>query len=157
LILFAIHAVVVWALAFRWRRRWLGLGIVLFGAVVPALITGAPLLLSVIPPDWQPFRFGLELKLLFWAEAVIVLGLGLFIVAMPRSPGYPHCAHCRYDIRGLDASITSCPECGSPISPPPPTAPLVPRMARGASSPITRPAPAITPATPATSPPQAAP
>lgn len=135
MILFALHAVLVWALAFRWRRRWPAFAVVLLGATLPALISRIQELARLVPPDWRVLAFGFELKLLFWAESAIVLGLGLFIAALPRRPSHPHCPYCHYDLRGLGGP-DRCPECGQALTAAA-RAELVPRYHRGACSPIT--------------------
>jgi hypothetical protein len=157
-ILFAVHAVIVWALAFRWRRTWLGVGVVLLGATLPALITRTPELFRFIPASYQFMNFGVELKLLLWAESAMVLLLGGFILLLPRRPTHAHCPYCFYDTRGLDPKLDLCPECGQLMGRSKLSAGLVPRMQRGASSPIDAgPARAVSPATAATPPRPAAP
>lgn len=112
--LFAFYACGVWYLALRFRRQWPAFVIVPAAAGVTALLV--PVLMAANVAD-------VGLYLMLSAEAVVILLVGLFIAILPRAPKHPHCAYCRYDLRGLVGETgravsdgpQQCPECGMPI------------------------------------------
>lgn len=109
-ILFAVYALVVWYLALRFRRRVGGFVIVALGGMAAAYLGRV---LPKVLPSWLIDPEGYPgIQWLFWAEAGVVWGVGLFIACLPRPLTYPHCPYCRYDLRGLEGEVTTCPECG---------------------------------------------
>lgn len=105
--IFGLYTVLVWWLAFRHRRRWLGFAAVVAG--VAGLYVVSELLRA-----WFPTADGqgspLIAVLLLPYEGMLLVG-GLYIVALPRPKRAMTCAGCAYDMRGLDAG-SRCPECG---------------------------------------------
>jgi hypothetical protein len=56
-----------------------------------------------------------------WLAPLPALGLCILAFKMTRTPPFPRCRHCGYDLRGLSrspASPLTCPECGRPSPPP---------------------------------------
>lgn len=84
MIVFAIYALLVWVAAARWRRQWLGLWVVVGGA-------GAAGALAWVVPAWL---LPVDMRLLVVAEAVAILAVGLFIVALPRRHRETACVKC---------------------------------------------------------------
>lgn len=109
MILFAVYAVVVWFLAMRWRRTFLGFVVPIAAVLLAVAVTG---LLRI----WLIEVAYVQLSLLMWAEAIIVGGIGLFIACLPRRPQGQYCPWCWYDTRGLGSDIKICPECGGAIA-----------------------------------------
>lgn len=105
-ILFAVYAMGVWTLAWRYRRRWQG-----FAAIVAGI---PPVLLSVRLDVWLVrVLFDEDAAFLYilggaYAGLLVVIGLALFMQPRP-TPGHA-CDGCGYDLRGLDHGV--CPECG---------------------------------------------
>ncbi len=111
---FIIYAAGVWALIVRDRRRWrallwlvLGAGGIAVTAWVHTLIgywSGQQLYLPVLRTILLPF-------------GALVIGVGAFIAALPRSHAYRACRRCRYDMSMLDPAVPlaseACPECGT--------------------------------------------
>lgn len=132
MILFALYAMLVWALAARYRRRREGVIAVLVGSGLAAFL-GLDTTVSMIPVD---------MRVLVLAEAGIILAVGLFITGLPakerrtrcvkcagplvRVPGrdarHPVCTACEiqhgdcdwcgHSLDGLPLSHAGCPECG---------------------------------------------
>ncbi|CAN5845910.1 hypothetical protein BH11PLA1_BH11PLA1_14300 [soil metagenome] len=106
------YALLVWLLAFRWRRHLVGL-------IIPPL--GGVLILLLVPAAAAlQRRLGFDsslpaLRLLFWVEAAAVFSVGMLLASMPRPRGGPRCPYCRYSLMGLDPGATRCPECGTPF------------------------------------------
>lgn len=120
MILFAVYAAAVWYLACRWRRRWPGFAIPVIAATLAAALAG-PLGSVGERTGLVPFR------VLLFAEAALVGGIGLFIASLPRTRitgGL--CFHCGYDLKGLAAAAHLCPECGTHFPPPRATPPSTP-------------------------------
>ena len=50
-----------------------------------------------------------------WLAPLPTLGICILAFKMTRTPPFPRCRHCRYDLRGLTppkSGPTVCPECG---------------------------------------------
>lgn len=110
MILFAVYALVIWYLTMRLRRRVAGFVIAVVGGLA-AYYLGR--WLPGMLPSWLIDREGyMGISWLFYAEAGVVTGIGVFIACLPRPLDYPHCPYCRYDLRGLEGEATLCPECG---------------------------------------------
>lgn len=116
MLLLPIYAVIVWYATYRLRRRLLGL-------VLPILAGGAVLLLLRLIVRMQhslgatSAGDSLSISLMLYAEAIVVTAVGLFIAVLPRTPAYPHCPYCFYNLTGLDDRDSPdfvCPECGTP-------------------------------------------
>jgi hypothetical protein len=108
-ILFPIYAVLVWALAWRWRRSWLGYVAVLMGLLGVGLL-GLLYRFSVMV--YPAYLEGPIFPLLLATEAVTVLVVGTFIVCLPRHRVDRPCRRCRYELSGLEEENPTCPECG---------------------------------------------
>lgn len=111
---FIMYAAAVWGLIVRDRRRWrallwlaLGAAGIVLTAWVHTLIgywTGQQLYLPVLRTILLPF-------------GLLILAVGTFIAAMPRTPAYRACRRCRYDMSMVDSpaqhASEPCPECGT--------------------------------------------
>lgn len=111
---FIIYAAGVWALIVRDRRRWralLWLGLGTAGIVLTAWVhtligywSGQQLYLPVLRTILLPF-------------GLLVICVGAFIAALPRTPAYRACRRCRYDMSMIDSparqGAEACPECGT--------------------------------------------
>lgn len=109
MILFPVYAVLVWAMAWRWRRSWLGYAAVLMGLLGTGLL-GLLFRFSVMvfPTDLEGPLF----PLLLATEAATVLVVGAFIVCLPRHRVDRPCRGCHYELSGLEDENPTCPECG---------------------------------------------
>ena len=106
-LLFPIYAVVIWALAMHWRRRWPAFAIVACGT---ALLVGAVRLcmrLDLLPATAKIFYE------LLWPYILLLGGMGTYIACLPRRAREHECQRCHYDLRGLDPLALTCPECGA--------------------------------------------
>ncbi|MGE3107995.1 MAG: hypothetical protein AB7G11_10920 [Phycisphaerales bacterium] len=111
MLLFPLYAVVIWALAAKWRRTWKGFAAVLVGTVLLLLI------------EYTLYRLGnLKLPLIQPKQAlgllipftVLVFLVGVFIACQRRpTPSPIHCTKCHYDLTGLNPAGLHCPECGA--------------------------------------------
>ena len=111
-VFFVVYAVLVWYLAARWRRQWLGLLVAIGGVAGVAFVAFLHWRLS----EWTNRGIYIEvLQVLLYPYGVVVGAVALFIAALPRSPRMARCAYCGYDLHGLSAVGPSgliCPECG---------------------------------------------
>jgi len=109
---FPVYGVICWLLALRFRRSWKGLGVVALGVLGLVVIAWIHWRLSIITHG-RVYLPILQL-LLYPYTALVGLG-GLFMVALPRRPGFGQCRACGYGLAGLEAGATGivCPECGS--------------------------------------------
>jgi hypothetical protein len=107
---FVVYAILVWLAAAKWRRQWLSLVIILIALIGLILVALFHYQLSL----WSHGRIYLPvLQVLLYPYTALVVVLGLYIAALPRRPiTWVHCPICKYDLRGLDDPIESCPECG---------------------------------------------
>jgi hypothetical protein len=107
---FVLYAVAIWYMAARWRRQWGSFLAIALGLLGLLLVAHAHYRLSV----WSNGRIYLPvLQVLLYPYTVLVVGLGLYIAFLPRRAiPWEHCPGCEYDLRGLDAPVTLCPECG---------------------------------------------
>lgn len=100
------YAMVVWAIAIMWRRRWPAFAAT-FLSIPPVVgITHLTVLytagLEDGPHTWiYPVGF---------AYAGLILGVGLLIAVQPRAVPETACPMCHYDAVGIDST---CPECGT--------------------------------------------
>lgn len=105
---FVIYIVLVWYLAYRYRRRWVG-----FGAVAGGF--GGLVLLGYLHwrmSEWTHGRIYLPvLQVLLYPYTLLVGAGGVFMVSMPKMLPF-RCASCGYDLEGLEGAMTNCPECG---------------------------------------------
>ncbi len=105
----AIFPALVWIGAYMFRRRWVGVVIVV-GGLGAAL--GATRLLAMIAPIGAgegPTMF----HLLAYAYCGVVTAVGLMIVCQARVSFAGRCHRCAYDLRGNESGI--CPECGTEV------------------------------------------
>lgn len=115
-LIFPIYAVIVGALAMRWRRRWPAFVAVALGVLFP--LAGLRLMHSFDHHLAPEHKLILEL---LWPY-VLLLGVGgLYIACLPRPSGPMECKGCRYDMVGSAGEGTLCPECGKPWSGRPPS------------------------------------
>lgn len=116
MLLLPIYAVIVWYATYRFRRRLLGLALpIIAGVAVLALLR----LIVRMQHTLGASSAGdsLTISLMMYAEAIVVTAVGLFIAVLPRTPAYPHCPYCFYNLTGLegrDSPEFVCPECGTP-------------------------------------------
>jgi cytochrome c biogenesis protein CcdA len=110
-ILLAVYAVFVWYLAARYRRRWQGVAAVFLGVLAIWMVVS---LLKAGDGRTGGAVRSHQLLTLLWAEMIIVAGIGLFLVCLPRRRGELDCPQCGYDLTGLDPQGLKCPECGRP-------------------------------------------
>lgn len=105
-ILLAVYALGVWAIAWRYRRRWQAFCAILAGA--------PPVLLSARLDVWLIERLiGEDAGYLFIIGIVfasVIVLIGLLLALQPRGHPAHACQGCGYDLRGI--SPTVCPECG---------------------------------------------
>ena len=109
MILFPVYAVLVWALAWRWRRSWLGYAAVLMGLLGVGLLGLIHRFTELVFPSMVQ---GPLFPLLLVTEAVMVLVVGTFIVCLPRHRIDRPCRRCHYELSGLEDENPTCPECG---------------------------------------------
>ncbi len=105
--IFGLYTVLIWWIAFRYRRRWLGAGAVVVGVAGMYIVSE---LLAVMFPTADGRGSPLIAMLLLPYEGMLFVG-GMYIVALPRPKRLMTCRGCSYDMRGLDAG-SRCPECG---------------------------------------------
>lgn len=113
MIIAAIYPVFVWFLVYRLRRTLIGISLPFVSAALVVLI--APLLQTMIG------RSAVPLLPLLYAEAGLLLAVGLWLSLMPRPvPTGSRCEHCGYSLAGLDTAVQGalCPECGGDVTPP---------------------------------------
>ena len=106
-----------------WRQKFRS-------ALVPLLIAIAYIASVTLIREWALHQAGEPMRFL----TLIAMPLGLFGFFLPwiarernRQPflrslrdfGYEVCPYCGYWLRGLDQSVTKCPECGSQREPMP--------------------------------------
>lgn len=111
---FAGLALLIWWPACVWRRQWRGVGAVVLGA---ALLMGIIVLHIKIGQLTHGQIFVPVFQSIMIPYAVLVVGMAIFIVALPRNHPDGHCAACGYDIRGLAQHAGQCPECAGAITP----------------------------------------
>lgn len=111
---FAGLALLIWWPACVWRRQWRGVGVVLVGA---AVLLGIIILHLRIGQLTHGSIFVPVFQSIMIPYAVLVTGMAIFIVALPRNHPDGHCASCGYDIRGLHHHAPRCPECARTITP----------------------------------------
>ncbi|TVQ61619.1 MAG: hypothetical protein EA378_07670 [Phycisphaerales bacterium] len=123
MLFFPAYAFLVWYFAVKHRRRPLGLVAVVLGLVGILGIS----FLHVKIRDWSNGAIQIEsAQFLLYTYAVLVFGMGLFFVALPRGTAVRWrevgaCQGCGYDLRSLEPDTdTRCPECGKHYEPPPP-------------------------------------
>lgn len=109
---FPVYAVIAWALAFRFRRKWKGAGVVALSVLGLIGLAWVHWKLSVITHGrvYLPI-----LQMLLYPYIVLVAFGGVFVAAMPRRPGRGQCHACGYGLAGLEAGHAGvvCPECGA--------------------------------------------
>lgn len=99
------YAMVLWAIAVIWRRRWQSFAALTLGIPPIAGLTHMAVILSNQPdepPHTWIYYFGA-------VYAALVLGVGLFIAVLPRKGPEEACPQCNYDVQGI---AETCPECG---------------------------------------------
>ncbi len=108
--LFVVYAGLVWWAALRWRRRWLGFGLVGLGVFGVWFVARFYL--------WVGARFGIErtdsFMILLVPFGVTVGVIGAYIACLPkRNEGA--CRKCGYSLLGLEPEkgLLICPECGA--------------------------------------------
>ena len=105
--IFGLYTVMVWWIAFRHRRRWLGLVAVVVGVAGMYLVSE---LLARLFPTADGRGSPMVAVLLIPYLGMLLVG-GLYIVALPGPKRVMTCRGCGYDMRGLDEG-SRCPECG---------------------------------------------
>jgi len=106
-----LYIVLLWAVVWWYRRRWIAFA-ALFGGVVPIMAFTAFCVhvLHLKPNEPQP-------SWLYFVAAlyafVFLIG-GMIIACSHRDPVVHPCHRCGYDLVGLTAP-TPCPECGTAI------------------------------------------
>ncbi|MEZ6244220.1 MAG: hypothetical protein R3B57_14390 [Phycisphaerales bacterium] len=127
-------ALMVWIPAARFRRRLLGVGIVVLGAAILIAIALAHYQLRLLRPTW----YIQGMQVILYPYTAMVVAVGAFIVSIPnyRRGRCPHCAkpldpdadeprcrackrslipvrcpNCHYDLRGHEECHDRCPEC----------------------------------------------
>lgn|GEM_PF-7023450 len=122
MLFFPAYAFLVWYFAVRHRRRALGFAAVGLGVIGIVLVS----LLHAKLRDWSGGTIRIEsAQFLLYTYGVLVFGLGVFLVALPRAPRDRRlelgcCLACGYDLRGLDTELDHlCPECGAAFEPVP--------------------------------------
>lgn len=127
---FTGYLVIVWWLACKFRRTWLGFACVGGGALFMGLVIYAHYQLG----EWTQGRIYAEvLQPILYGYGALVTGMGLFIASLPRRVEHgPACHVCGYDLAWMSqhqASPTQpwdpaasnplaeefgrCPECGT--------------------------------------------
>ncbi|MGH7132386.1 MAG: hypothetical protein ACREJO_10625 [Phycisphaerales bacterium] len=115
-LLLPIYAVIVWYATFRMRRRVIGVALPIIAAAAVVLLLRV-ILTAMRGFGLSPNTDGATITLILYGEAIAVAAVGLFIAALPRTPSFPHCPYCFYDLSGLDTTSGAdftCPECGMP-------------------------------------------
>lgn len=124
MILFVIYGVLIWYLALRWRRRWLGFASVGAGVVGIYFVARLYLWLGSLMGVSRPESF----LLLMAPFGMLVGGIGLYITMLPRRCERS-CRGCGYSLVGLEVrgekvgqkvsekvseiAAARCPECGT--------------------------------------------
>lgn len=120
-----IYAVVLWFLAARFRRMWQGILIVSIAIGLLALLGTTAIehedrwiigpRASRMPEWW---RYGSkQLLILLIPYTILVGGVAVFLVSLPRPRLKMSCRKCSYDLSGLNPLGLVCPECGAEQGP----------------------------------------
>ncbi|MBX3364770.1 MAG: hypothetical protein KF866_08405 [Phycisphaeraceae bacterium] len=110
--LFTGYAMLVWALAAIWRRRWGGFAAVALGTLgLIAMIRFHAHMGEVT----EGRIFVPVLQHLLVVYTGLVAFLGVFIACMPRRRPRSACQRCGYDLTGMTTSQRVCPECAAPL------------------------------------------
>lgn len=105
---FVIYLVLVWYLAYRFRRRLIGYGVVVMGFAGLVMLGYLHWRMS----EWTHGRIYLPvLQVLLYPYTLLVGAGGVFMASMPKMLPL-RCATCDYDLAGLEGSVVTCPECG---------------------------------------------
>lgn len=106
-----LYIVLLWAVVWWYRRRWIAFA-ALFGGVVPIIVFTAVCVhvLHMKPNEPQPSWLYFVAAL----YALLMLVGGMIIACANRDHATHPCHRCGYDLIGL-AAPTPCPECGTPI------------------------------------------
>lgn len=116
--LFVVYALGAWYLAFRWRRRVIGvlsiaigLGLLAFFNLIHYRVAAVVGYESLLP----------AFRVLMYPYMAFVGGLALYLFSFPREvrPGAVQCRSCWYDFESLVAEYgddTRCPECGTTVA-----------------------------------------
>lgn len=102
--LFGLYTVVVWWLAFEWRRRFLGVVSVVMGGLG---LLGVHWLINAVSKEPSPV-----IDVLLVPYAALLLVVGMYIVILPRPKTPLSCKACAYDMAGHETADARCPECG---------------------------------------------
>lgn len=107
MLFFPIYAMIIWAGAMYWRRKWPALAITAAGVLL-LLIAGRLFIAyeHLLPSGTRLFHE------LLWPYTLFVGAMGFYIALLPRPAKGHECKRCRYDLRGLDPHNLICPECG---------------------------------------------
>lgn len=106
-----LYIVLLWAVVWWYRRRWIAFA-ALFGGIIPiALFTIVCVQFLHIQPN-EPSPSWLYFVAILYA-LLFLIG-GMIIACGHRDPAAHPCHRCGYDLVGLTAP-TPCPECGTPI------------------------------------------
>lgn len=108
LVFFPIYTAIVWLLAWTFRRRWIGLAIVV-GSVGPVALGawGLRALAQLHISGGTPTHYLNAFPIVFGA---LTVGVALFFFVQPRKQPGRRCRMCDYDLRGNETGF--CPECG---------------------------------------------
>lgn len=113
--IFVVYAIAVWFAAFRWRRRFLGIAIIVLSLVLLAFFN----LMHYRVAAYFSYEALLPVfRVLMYPYMVFVGGLGLYLFSFPRElrRDVVQCRACWYDLDALVAESgesARCPECGA--------------------------------------------
>jgi len=104
---FVAFAVIVWFACFRLRRKWRAVGVC---ALALGILVGVAFFHWKLN-QWTNGRIYLPvMQTILYPYIVFVVGIGLYIAALPNGVASHLCEYCRYDMSGLEEPL--CPECG---------------------------------------------
>jgi hypothetical protein len=117
MLLFVFYAVLVWYGAFRGRRRFVGLAVLLVGILFLLLVNRVHL---EVARAYNYDEYVAVFRVLLYPYIIFVGSVSLFLVSLPIElpKGELHCKVCRYDLSDLKDEVLSgepCPECGATI------------------------------------------
>ena len=110
--LFALYAFATWWAAWKFRRQWRGVALLILAELGLLLI------------GWLHYEILVAIKALFYLNilrvllipyALLLAAVGVFLFAQRRTWGRGHCAACGYSLAGIVTARPeiTCPECGT--------------------------------------------
>lgn len=114
MMVFVLHAALVWWAAARWRRRWQSFIAVTGGVLMVAAVILSHQRVSALLGIGQ--MVPVMVNALLYPYIVLLAAVGYYIAVLPRPVGEgakEPCDHCGYDLEGIEEfAAPVCPECG---------------------------------------------